>query len=61
MVYEQSNSINNVWMFGFIKKMSSIAIGFIGLNVNAIPLKCVSMNNQECRVRPKILNINSNK
>ena len=23
-------------------------------------LKCVSMNNQECKVRPKILNINSN-
>ena len=23
-------------------------------------LKCVSMNNHECKVRPKILNINSN-
>ena len=28
------------------------------LNIN--PLKCVSMNNQECRTRPKIININSN-
>ena len=28
-------------------------------NVN--PLKCVSMNNQECKVRPEIININSNK
>ena len=28
------------------------------LNVNS--LKCVSMNNQECKVRPKIININSN-
>ena len=23
-------------------------------------LKCVSMNNQECKVRPEIININSN-
>ena len=28
------------------------------LNIN--PLKCVSMNNQECKIRPKIININSN-
>ena len=28
------------------------------LNVN--PLKCVSMNNQGCRARPEIININSN-
>ena len=26
-------------------------------NVN--PLKCVSMNNQECKIRPEIVNINS--
>ena len=29
--------------------------------LNTIPLKYVSMNNQECRIRPKIININSNK
>ena len=28
------------------------------LNVNS--LKCVSINNQECRARPEIININSN-
>ena len=28
-------------------------------NVN--PLKCVSMNNQECKIRPEIVNVNSNK
>ena len=27
--------------------------------LNAIPLKCVSMNNQECKIRPEILNIHS--
>ena len=29
--------------------------------VNAVPLKCVSLNNQKCKVRPALLNINSNK
>ena len=46
-------------MFGYIKKTFIAAIGFIGLNGH-IALKCVSMNNQECRVRPAIVNINSN-
>ena len=36
------------------------AIGFIGLNANAIPLKCVSRSDQECKIRPAIMNINSN-
>ena len=32
-----------------------------GCNVLSVnPLKCDSMNNQECKVRPKIININSN-
>ena len=33
---------------------------FFGCNVsNVNPLKCVSLNNQESRIRPKIININS--
>ena len=28
--------------------------------LNALPLKCVSVNNQQCRIRPEIININSN-
>ena len=28
------------------------------LNVN--PLKCALMNNQECKIRPQIINVNSN-
>ena len=31
------------------------------VSLNAIPLKYVSINNQECKVRPEIININSNK
>ena len=33
--------------------------GFIGLTV-INPLKCVSVNNKKCRLRPVIMNINSN-
>ena len=48
-------------MFRFIKKVFVVAINFFGFNVlNVYPLKCVSINNQECKVRPKIININSN-
>ena len=45
-------------MFGFIRKMFIVATGFIRLNI-VNPLKCVSMNNQECKIRPAIININS--
>ena len=46
-------------MFKFIKQTFVSAMFFGGLSsVNSF--KCVSMNNQECRVRPKILNVNSN-
>ena len=38
---------------------------FIGLTIlsnftNVIPLSCISMNNQVCKVRPEIVNVNSN-
>ena len=34
---------------------------FIDCNVlNVKPLKCVSINNQKCKIRPEIININSN-
>ena len=39
-------------MFGFIKKVFIVPMTFFnfsGLSVNS--LKCVSMNNQECKVR----------
>ena len=48
-------------MFEFIKKMFVAAMTFSsGMTLNIIPLKCVSMNNRECKVRSKIININSN-
>ena len=33
---------------------------FFGSLSSVNPLKCVSMNNQECKVRPEVVNINSN-
>ena len=45
----------------FIAKINSIPLSFVGCGaLNSIPLKCVSMNNQEFKVRPAIVNINSN-
>ena len=46
-------------MFGFIMKIFILIIGLIGLSLNVIPLTCVSMSNQECKIRPVIININS--
>ena len=43
-------------MFGFIKKVFVISMTFFICNA----LDCVSMNNQERKIRPKVVNINSN-
>ena len=45
-------------MFEFTKKCFFTVIMFFGYNIN--PLKRVSMNNQEYKVRPEVININSN-
>ena len=43
-------------MLGFIKNVLFTAITVFSCNA----LKCVSMNNQEYRIRPAVININSN-
>ena len=47
-------------MFGSIKNVfySNRIFNCNVLNVNS--LECVSMNNQECKIRPKIINVNIN-
>ena len=48
-------------MFGLIKKYDFTTMMFFGCNVvNINALKCASMNNKECEIRPKIINLNSN-
>ena len=47
-------------MFGFIKKGFIAAMTFFSLSVLSVnSLKCVSMNNQEFKSRPKIINVNN--
>ena len=43
-------------MFGFLKKRFFTTMTFFSCNA----LKYVSMNNQECKIRSKILDMNSN-
>ena len=48
-------------MFVFIRKVFIAAVTFVNpsvLNVNS--LECVSMNNQKCRARPKMIDTNAN-
>ena len=53
-------------MFGLIKKSFFAGLTILSSvnrlsenSMSAIPLKCVSMTNQECKVRPEIVNYNS--
>ena len=47
-------------MFGFAKQIFISAMMRFGCNLSSVnPLKCISMNNQECKVRPQIVNVNS--
>ena len=45
-------------MFSFVKKVFVLGLAVLSKFTNA--LECVSMKNQECKVRPKTININSN-
>ena len=47
-------------MFRFVKQMFVSAMMFFSCNISsANSSKCISMNNQECKIRPEIININS--
>ena len=47
-------------MFRFVKRIFVSAIMFFGYNSSSVnSLECVSLNNQKCKVRPEIVNINS--
>ena len=47
-------------MFVFIKKAFHIVSLFLSSLASTTPSSCISMNNQACKVRPKIVNVNSN-
>ena len=47
-------------MFRFIKKYFFIGSLFLSNLVSITSLNCISVNNQACKARPKIINANSN-
>ena len=47
-------------MFVFLKKVFHIGSLFLSSLESATSLSCISMKNQECKVKPKIINVNSN-
>ena len=48
-------------MFRFMKRIFTSTMMFFGCNLSSVnPLECISINNQECKVRPEIVNVNSN-
>ena len=47
-------------MFRFIKNCFFIGSLFLSNLVSTASLRCISTNNQACKARPQILNVNSN-
>ena len=45
-------------IFSFVKKVFILGLTVLSNITNA--LECISMKNQECKVRPEIISINSN-
>ena len=58
--------INKIYITKYIKNfkkdiLKKTFLHFFSSNVlSANSLKCVSMNNQECKIRPEIINLNTN-
>ena len=47
-------------MFEFAKQIFISAMMFFACNLPSLnSLKCISMNNQECKVKPQIVHVNS--
>ena len=48
-------------MFQFVKRVLVSAMMSFGCSLSSVnSLECVSINNQECKVRQEIVNVNSN-
>ena len=48
-------------MFGFVKKVLFIELKILSSSTSINSLSCISMNNQECKTRPQIVNVNGDK
>ena len=47
-------------MFEFVKKVFFVGLTILSASTSINLLSCISMNNQKCKVRPQIVNVNSN-
>ena len=47
-------------IFRFVKKVLFIGLKILSSVANANLLSCISMNNQECKTRPQVINANGN-
>ena len=48
-------------MFKFVKRIFVSVMMFCGFSLSSVnSLECVSMNNEKCKLKPEIVNINSN-
>ena len=45
-------------MFEFVKKCLFIGLTFLSTLTSINSLSCISMSNQECKIRPEIVNVN---
>ena len=46
-------------IFSFVKKVFFLGLTVLSSSITG-PLKCISLNNQECKVRSKNVNVSSN-
>ena len=46
-------------MFEFVKNTFFVGLAFLSSFTSVNLLSCISMNNQECKVRPQIVNNNN--
>ena len=45
-------------IFGFVKKVFFIGLTILSDFTNGNSLSCISMNNQECKTGPQVINVN---
>ena len=45
-------------IFRFFKKVFFVRLTILSSFTNANSLSCISMNNQECKARPQVINVN---
>ena len=47
-------------IFGFVKELFFVWLTILSGFTNANSLSCISMNDQDCKTRPQVINVNGN-